>query len=357
MSEWNFLSRSAMSLSELLRRVASLALELSFRIYCIQRKACPSGCGRNETGLTRTKTTSWTSTVNMELVSIIMPAYNAATYLREAVDSALGQTYREREIIVVDDGSTDDTHHILADYGKEIRVVRQANKGSAGACNAGVAIAQGEWIAFLDADDIWLPDKLARQIEVCGNSAIAHADSVCFGETLPCELPRSSFEPPYFGNVLRELLIRNFITKSTVLMRRQVFLTCGGFDESYVAVEDWPLFLKVCAVHELGYLPDVVVRYRVHKKSKSMQGRKTLADHLRIISAAFSADGVGRSFPELRTEALVSSYQVNCHYSAESGDWPFAIYCALQALRLKRGEIRTWKNLVKSALIPLGLKY
>lgn len=293
----------------------------------------------------------------MELISIIVPAYNAEKYLRESVDSALCQTHNEREIIVINDGSTDRTSQILTEYGDKIRVVHQTNQGSAVACNTGVAVAHGEWIAFLDADDIWLPEKLAQQIEHCGNTAISHTDSICFGDALSCDIRRSSFEPPYSGKVLKELLIRNFITKSTVLMRRQVFQDIGGFDPSYIAVEDWPFFLKVCAEHELGYLPEALVRYRVHKKSKSMQGRKTLADHLRIINSAFGAKGVGKSFPELRNKALASSYQVNCHYSAESGDWPFAIYCALQALRYEPTTIHTWKILVKSALIPLGVQY
>jgi glycosyltransferase involved in cell wall biosynthesis len=292
-----------------------------------------------------------------ELISIIVPAYNASKYLRDAVESALDQTYLEREIIVVDDGSTDNTPHILAEYGDRIRVIRQSNMGSAAACNAGVAAAQGEWVAFLDADDVWLPHKLAWQIECCGSMDISHTDSICFGPGLANELRRSSFEPPHSGNVLKALLTRNFITKSSVMMRRQVFLKFGGFDESYLAVEDWPFFLKVCAEHELGYLPEAVVRYRVHKKSKSMQGRKTLADHLRILGEAFGPKGVGRSFPELHRRALASSYQINCHFSAESGDWTFAIYCALQALRFEPTTPRTWKNLVKSALIPLGVEY
>lgn len=293
----------------------------------------------------------------MELVSIIIPSYNAAKYLQETVDSALSQTYNEREVIIIDDGSTDNTSKILAKYGNTIRVIHQTNQGSAAACNTGVAVARGEWIAFLDADDMWLPEKLARQIKYCGNTAISHTDSMCFGDALPCDIQRSSFESPYSGKVLKELLIRNFITKSTVLMRRQVFQNIGGFDPSYIAVEDWPFFLKVCAQHELGYLPEALVRYRVHKKSKSMQGRKTLADHLRIINSAFTPCGIGNLFPELRNKALASSYQVNCHYSAESGDWPFAIYCALQALRYEPTAKRTWKNLVKSALIPFGIQY
>lgn len=293
----------------------------------------------------------------MELISIIIPVYNAEKYLREAIDSALQQTYKECEVIVVDDGSTDNTPKILLEYRSQIQIISQSNQGSAAACNAGVKAAKGEWISFLDADDVWLPEKLARQMEDCGSNAISHTDSICFGDALTNEILRSSFEIPYSGKVLEHLLIRNFITKSTVLMRRQIFQELGGFDVSYISVEDWPFFLKVCAAHELGYLPDAVVRYRVHKKSKSMQGRKTLYDHLRIINEAFSKNGVGQHFPNLRQKALVSSYKVNSHYSAESSDWIFAVYCAIKALQLEPTCIKTWKNLIKAMLIPLGIQY
>jgi hypothetical protein len=209
----------------------------------------------------------------------------------------------------------------------------------------------------LDADDIWLPSKLAIQLERCGNAAISHTDSICFGDTLPCEVRRSAFEPPYSGNVLRQLLIRNFITKSTVMMNREVFMKLGGFDASYAAVEDWPFFLKVCAENELGYIPEALVRYRVHKKSKSMQSRKALTDHLRVINEAFAPGGVGSRFPELRPKALASSYQVNCHYAAESGDWSFAALCAIKALQHEPTVAQHWKSLAKCLLIPLGVKY
>ena len=293
----------------------------------------------------------------MDTVSIIIPAYNAEMYLREAVDSALSQTYQACEIIVVDDGSTDRTPRILEEYGDRLRVIRQANQGSPAACNAGAAVAKGTWIAFLDADDMWLPGKLARQIESCADYAISHTDSVCFGDSITGEVLRSSFEPPYCGSVLKELLVRNFISKSTVMIRRDIYLRYGGFDETYTGVEDWPFWLKVCAEHELGYLPETVVRYRVHRKSKSMEGRKTLADHLRIIDGAFGPRGVGESLSHLRHKALVSSYQINSHYAAESGDWTFAAYCALRVLQYEPTALYAWKRLVKSALIPFGVKY
>lgn len=293
----------------------------------------------------------------MDLVSIIIPAYNAETHLRDSVDSALSQTHGKCEIIVVDDGSTDRTPGILAEYGNRIRVVRQDNRGSPAACNTGAAVAKGAWIAFLDADDVWSPEKTARQLEACGDAAMSHTDSVCFGESLNGELRRSRFETPYSGQVLEQLLVRNFITKSSVMMRRDVYSRYGGFDEAFVGVEDWPLWLKVCAEHELGYLPDAVVRYRVHTESKSMKARKMLADHIRIINWAFGPQGVGNGLAHLRIKALASSYQINSHYAATSGDWIFAAYCALRALGYEPGAVPNWKRLIKSALIPLGVRY
>src|SRR5512143_4014499 len=98
------------------------------------------------------------------LVSVVMPVYNGARYLRQALESALNQTYRPLEIIVVDDGSTDETSAILAEFGSRIRAIRQKNPGSAAARNAALQAAHGEIIAFLDADDLWLPQKLEVQV-------------------------------------------------------------------------------------------------------------------------------------------------------------------------------------------------
>lgn len=293
----------------------------------------------------------------MELVSIIVPAFNAETYIRATLDSALRQTYANCEIIVVDDGSTDGTLAILADYGEKVRVVRQQNRGSACARNAGVAAAHGEWIAFLDSDDIWLPDKTVKQLAGCGRFPISHTDSVCFGETLERELLRSSFEPPYAGEVLDQLLVVNFITTSTVMVRRDIFERFGGFDESYVTCEDWALWLKICAEHELGYLAEPVVRYRFHKKSKSTMSRRTLIARLRILNEAFSPGGVGEARAQMRSPAMASALQVTSHFAAGGGDWRFAVSCAASALRYRPSDIRSWKTLVKAALIPLGVPY
>lgn len=293
----------------------------------------------------------------MSKVSIVIPAYNADRYIREAIDSALYQTYSDREVIVVDDGSTDETARILANYGDKIRVIRQANQGTAAACNTAAIAAQGSWVAFLDADDVWFPEKLSKQLAMCAKFVISHTDSVCFGAALPDEIRRSSFTNLYEGSVLPQLLVSNFIIKSSVLMSRQAFISAGGFPKCHEAVEDWPLWLKVCAKGDLGYVAEALVKYRVHPASKSMKARATCAAHVAIISEAFGIGGVGEFHQNLRRRALAASFGINSHYAATSEDWPFAIRCALNALRFEPFALGVWKTLIKSMLIPLGKTY
>src|SRR3954470_1810603 len=102
--------------------------------------------------------------IAVKTVSVIIPTYNYARYLPQAIDSALGQTHAPLEVIVVDDGSTDDTPRVLEAYASRIRVIRQANQGAGAARNAGIAAARGEYVAFLDSDDLWRRDKLELQL-------------------------------------------------------------------------------------------------------------------------------------------------------------------------------------------------
>jgi glycosyltransferase involved in cell wall biosynthesis len=293
----------------------------------------------------------------MELVSVIIPAYNAQEFIKETIDSAIHQTYPEVEIIVVDDGSTDNTPKILSGYGEKIKVIRQPNSGRSVANNKGIASAKGSWIAFLDADDTWMPQKISRQLELCSDYVISHTDSYFIGNNIEGNVRRSSLTRPFYGDVLRELLVTNFISKSTVLARRDVILQYGCFDESYDCVIDWPLWLKICADHKLGYVLEPLTNYRVHSESATMKSRRTLPAHIRVISEAFSSKGVGSKYPNIRKKALASSFQINTHYAASSGDFWFAVKCSIKSLQYAPFSLRNWKNVIKSFLIPLGIPY
>ena len=293
----------------------------------------------------------------MDLVSVIMPAYNAEKHIKAAVDSAINQTYQNIEVIVINDGSTDNTLNILRQYGNKIKIINQANKGRAAANNVGIYNAKGEWIAFLDADDIWIGNKTEKQLASCNNYNISHTDCIFFGEKVKKEIKRSEITKLYSGEVLDKLLVSNFITKSSVLIRKNLISEYGCFDESFECVIDWPLWLKVCANQKLGYLDEPLVKYRVHSESVSMASKKTLPVHIRILDDAFSPGGIGAAYPELRKSAYLSSYKTNSHYAAETGDWIFALSCCFKGLRYNATDSRLWKNIIKCLLIPLGIKY
>jgi glycosyltransferase involved in cell wall biosynthesis len=176
------------------------------------------------------------------MVSVVIPAFNQGRFLPAAIDSALAQTYRDREIIVVDDGSTDETPAVAQRYGEAVRCVRQANAGLAGARNAGINRARGTFVALLDRDHVWLPGFLEHMLGVADAhprsavyfSAWRYVDSA--GNLLP-EPPHAHAVP--HAMMYRALLRANFIVPSTVMMRRAAVVSAGLFDERFRRLEDW----------------------------------------------------------------------------------------------------------------------
>lgn len=212
-------------------------------------------------------------TVTAPRASVVVPVFNQARFLPAALDSALAQTYRDREIIVVDDGSTDDTPGVAQRYGDAVRYVRQANRGLAGARNAGIGLARGEVVALLDSDDVWLPGFLEHMIGVADAQPQA---SVYFGawryidadgNLLP-EPPHVHVVPP--ADIYRALLRANFIVPSTVVMRRAAVVAAGLFDERFRRLEDWELWVRLLRQgHTMSGSSACHLHYRVHGESLS----------------------------------------------------------------------------------------
>ena len=193
------------------------------------------------------------------LVSVVIPTYNRAQLVREAVDSVLAQSYRPLELIVVDDGSTDATGDSLA-LRPEVRVRRQPHTGMPGqARNAGVRLACGEYLAFLDSDDLWLPHKLERQVAAAtaAGGAIWHARErwVRSGRVISQRSQRHRRSGDLFADSLRKCVIG----PSTVLLRRAVFEQAGGFREDLEVAEDYELWLRLTAHNPVGYLEQELV--------------------------------------------------------------------------------------------------
>ncbi len=183
----------------------------------------------------------------MAFVSVIIPTYNRRALVREAIESVLAQRGAgEIELIVVDDGSTDSTKDTLTPLHNALRYLEQPNRGVSAARNAGVRVARGEWLAFLDSDDLWLPDKLATQvgcvrerpeIRVCQTGEIWIRNGV---RVNPCRHHR---KPD--GDVFLPSLERCLVSPSAVMLRRDLFEAAGGFDESLPACEDYDLWLRL----------------------------------------------------------------------------------------------------------------
>jgi glycosyltransferase involved in cell wall biosynthesis len=214
-------------------------------------------------------------------VSVIIPAFNSAVYIHETIESVKRQTYKDYEIIVIDDGSTDDTRDIVKAYGDTVTYYYQSNKGAGVPRNIGVRMSNGEYIAFLDHDDIWLPDKLNIQVSVMdadpGLSFVCSETYVFTDKEGTIDLWR---KPRWAEESFAHLLEDNFISVLTVLMRRSCFDEIGGFDERLHANQDYDLWLRMTANnHRFKYINIPLARYRRHKYSFARNTEKKIESY------------------------------------------------------------------------------
>jgi len=189
-----------------------------------------------------------------DTVAVIIPAYNAARHVSRAIESALAQTVPVAEVIVVDDGSSDNTAEVVRAFPPPVRLIQKPNGGPGSARNLGARETSATWLAFLDADDWWFPDKLAAQL------ALATDPAVALVHCLPDH--RDETVPPILG--FGHLWDRNWIINSSVLLRRDVFMDLGGFDEArdLISVEDYNLWLRVAAAGwKIATCQQVMVHY------------------------------------------------------------------------------------------------
>jgi glycosyltransferase involved in cell wall biosynthesis len=207
----------------------------------------------------------------MPKVSVIIPAYNSMTYLPETVDSVFKQTFTDFEVLIVDDGSSDN----IAEWTKQIKdprvnLIFQQNQGVSVARNTGIAHAQGEYIAFLDADDLWQPTKLEKQVHCLDKQS-----AVGLVHTWVSLIDRQSqptgrnFTSNTQGNVWQELIEKNTIACCSVMVRRDCFQTVGGFDPSLRSAEDWDMWIRIASSYPIAVIPEILASYRLLASSKS----------------------------------------------------------------------------------------
>ena len=230
------------------------------------------------------------------LVSVIIPAYNAAGYIKEAVESVLAQTYRDQEIIVIDDGSTDSTAACVSTaFGDSVVVIRQSNGGPSSARNCGIEAAKGKYIAFLDADDTWFPDKISEQVNLMErypDVGMVFGNAVTLKDGIKAE--KSHFEqegldeayfgdPIYYKEVFKKLFHKNIIMTQTVMVRASVLEKTGGFNADFRFGEDFLLWLDIARVTKIAYQAKAVAFRRRHYGNLTNDPEKPILNKPRVL--------------------------------------------------------------------------
>ena len=224
-------------------------------------------------------------------ISVVIPAFNAEAYVAETLESVLAQTYRDFEIILVDDGSTDQTAAVVQSFGGSIRYIRTDNRGPSHARNTGIRAAKGQYIAFLDADDLWVPEKLALQVDFLQNRphiGLVFGDMLTFNQdgvdlrsyfaSIKDSAIREklSTESDCISEVTDVLFQCNIIPTGTVVVRKDCLERSKLFDETISSVEDLDLWIRISFFCGIGCIPRVLKKKREHDSNISRDNRKAL---------------------------------------------------------------------------------
>ena len=264
-----------------------------------------------------------------KFVSVIMPVYNGEKYLRWAIESVLGQTYSNFELIVVDDGSTDNSGDIARSFGDKIRYIYQENKGLGGARNTGILASQAEFVGLLDADDEWMPNYLETMMKLVQqypNAAVYY----CTAQGMDSN---GNNLTRIFGRVIKSidqrLLRANFIIPSTVILNRSVVIDFGLFEQDNLEIhgcEDWDLWLRLISSHQFVGTTETLVRYRLHENTFSAN-----SDHMQkavkaVIEKNFGLDnGNYADWSDDKKRAFGGVYRYQALISVQKkGDWKTA---------------------------------
>jgi len=294
----------------------------------------------------------------MPEVSVIIPTYNSAQYVTDAVDSVLSQSFGDFEVLVIDDGSTDETESVMRRYRTPVRYIRRQNGGVAAARNFGVSESRGRYVAFLDADDTWLPDKL--ELQIAALRANPH-DRVCYtaftivaSDLSPLGIVRSKRR----GHALEDLLLRGNVVGSicTVLCERLLFEKAGGFDPALSQCADWDMWVRLAALTEFLYIDKPTVTYRQHGANMSRNAPLLERDSLLVLEKGFAMPEVANSLLAKRRSAFARNDMVlagtyfharcyrdffRCAARSVSMDFRQVAYLAGFPLRLmKRARVR-----------------
>ncbi len=224
----------------------------------------------------------------MPTVSVIIHTYNNEKFIAETIKSVLRQTYKDYEIIVVDDGSEDGTRDALHPYMQDIRYHYKENGGIASAKNAGISLSNAEFIAFLDHDDLWIPDKLKIQMEYFDAHPQIGLVYAKYASFMGDKELRTKPEKGYSGWIFKELLSKSFVQTSTVMVKRECLDAVGPYDESFKLADEYDMFLRVAKRFQCGFVDKELTRYRVHDRNASRNDLLFDKENLRVFKKVYN---------------------------------------------------------------------
>ncbi len=288
------------------------------------------------------------------LVSVVMASKNYARFLPAAIGSVLAQTFSNWELIIVDDGSTDDTPATMLPYRADprIRYIPSDKLGQSRAKSLGVRFARGEFVAFLDADDIWEPTKLEKQLALfrvhpqvgvvfCRRRLIDESGNL---------LPPRPFSPPRRGRVLPELFVQNFVCFSSAMIHRSILSHVGAFDTAYDLAIDYDLWLRVARHHDFDYVDEELVQYRTGHGNLSRKLLDRVGIVLSIMHRARERHGIANNLPPAQVaEAFASTYRT-IGYVLRRSEPVAAAGWYLKALQYRSERLASFKGLIACVL-------
>lgn len=295
----------------------------------------------------------------MPRVSVVIPTHNSERYLAQTLDSVCQQTFTDFEVVLVDDGSQDGTLREAQRFAValDLRVIVQANAGPGAARNTGIRVARGQYCAFLDADDLMLPERLAEQVAQLDERpqlGLSHTDLMTFDEGGIIHRTRRAFSNPCGGRILDRLLVDNFITTSTVMAPTERLIEAGMFNALRRISEDFELWLVMAERWPVGYIQHPLVHYRCRPGSLSDDKLLTGLAALDVIESFW---GNHTEYREHHRGVWRRSLAGHLSFAGAAAlhrrQLADASRYLLRSLGYEPANTATWKQLAKLALLPL----
>lgn len=293
------------------------------------------------------------------LVSVILAAYNTAAYLRKTLASVLNQSYTNYEVVIVDDGSTDNTRAVAEEFidDKRVRYHYQKNQGVSAARNFAASQARGKYLAMCDADDIWHPKKLAKQMRAFGEDpdlGVVYCNIGTIDEQGNILKPHSNRYKCYSGWVTRNLILRNFVPGPTTVIRKAFFDEVGGFNTKLRLSEDYDLWLRLSTVCRFQHVDETLYLYRKHSMQNSAShAQELLKAHIRVVEN-FSERFPSHTTSRLTNRAIAETRKNLGHfYLKQLKDPQLARQAFRDAIRTSPLYFSAWNRLIKSYFVSV----